>query len=296
MGVVRKLREHLILTAVIMISALIVTALVGVHMAPEVATIALLLLLLLIAWTVRWIMRRMPLGYYLFRSTLGIWHRATLLRPFEDLLADSMRSGELMLKACLGCKFIDYSQALAQLTRSERVNRLLWTNIYPPRVLLCPDLRHRSLFMDQPITDKRQVHIIGSDNICDWLEDMNQGRVIELEEAQRRGGCDVRYVWEGDLRDSALQKALRLGDYAIFNDEIVLSFNPHCMASPPPEQLGDMHLGAGHLDAYPNIFDFAWLRGDRTFAELRAQQLENGNQEFATKESDGKMSSKEKRM
>jgi hypothetical protein len=176
-----------------------------------------------------------------------------LVSNIEPLLSKHAKDigSEWSARLSLGCKLTFYQNLLSKLTIDSSIDNLEWTDIYPVNKLLDEEQKelrkHRHYFNDSEAKVKRQIIIIHKKYVGQWQTDYDNGKVGDFETKIRENGGEVKYIAEDDLK----KLDLTIGDYAIFNRNIVLSFNP----TTEDDENGDLWVSPHKIEPYSKIFD-----------------------------------------
>lgn len=100
---------------------------------------------------------------------------------------------------------------------------------------------------------KFKICILSPLNIKEWREDSIDIKVFPkfVEESTYNEG-KLYFISEESLKglEKGTTKEAKIGDYAIFNDSLLLSFNP----TTSDLKEGDFYFSPGNIEAYTNIF------------------------------------------
>lgn len=170
----------------------------------------------------------------------------------KEHIVRELNNNDFISSVGFSCPLKQYQQILKDIIEDDKINKIYFTNIYRPKELLENEVGHRQSLVDKENAEKIDIHILNGNNIEKWRIDHKNGLVEQLMEQSRIGNIKTKFVVEKGIRFD-IKENLRPGDYALFNDEMLVSYFPVT----EDELDGQLWLSFGDsicLDSFPNIF------------------------------------------
>lgn len=182
--------------------------------------------------------------------------------PLGRHLRRAFRRDDVLIQVSLGCTLDEYQTLLAELIKSQKPQRMEWTDIYRPAHLVEDRHGHREAFYNAHAEHRMQIFILSRNNKHDWEEDQQAGLVDELLNKCREANVQVRFVAEADLLSHMPQdRQVKVGDYALFDGSLLVSFNP----TTDDDETGELWFAFREIDGYDSIFKAAEDEATRTW-------------------------------
>jgi hypothetical protein len=160
------------------------------------------------------------------------------------------------------CQLEEYKLLLREMAGAARFS-LMWTNIYQPSIVMQGHTAHRAAFRTSRVTNKKQVSFVRQSEVVKWKQD---AALSEFQATIPPSTSDEKRCFYVLENVHLHHPDVVIGDYAIFDEAVMLSFNPKT------EDLnnGDLFIILGDVAAHLKVFKLVEAGSDLFATDVQA--------------------------